>query len=111
MKPLLFWHENDDRRSHEESKKVNKDEDVDNTASGGGAKVDVKTTLRKNGDSNESQPHRGEWDMYDFTRDSIKVTMVIPIFQTRVGQKAGLRHELKALLQSSVVLYTKFYAT
>jgi len=36
--------------------------------------------------------------------------MVIPIFQTRVGQKAGLRHKLKALLQSSVVLYTKFYA-
>jgi len=36
--------------------------------------------------------------------------MTIPIFQTQVGQKAGLRHELKALLQSSVVLCTKFHA-
>mgnify|MGYP007080210211 CR=1 FL=1 len=36
--------------------------------------------------------------------------MVIPVFQTRVGQKAGLGHELKALLQSSVVLHTKFCA-
>jgi len=35
--------------------------------------------------------------------------MTIPIFQTRVGQKAGLRHELKALLRSSVVLHTKFH--
>jgi len=24
MKPLLFWHENDDQKSHEESKEVNK---------------------------------------------------------------------------------------
>jgi len=60
MKPLLFWHENGDQKSHEESKKVNKDKGVDEMASGGGAKVDVKTTSRKNGDSNESQPHRGE---------------------------------------------------
>jgi len=60
MKPLLFWHENDDQKSHEEAKEVNKDKDVDKTASDGGAKVDVKTASRKNGDSNESQPHRGE---------------------------------------------------
>jgi len=60
MKPLLFWHENDDRKSHEESKEVNKDEDVDEVASGGDAKVDVKTALRKSGDNNESQPHQGE---------------------------------------------------
>jgi len=60
MKPLLFWHENDDRKSHEESKEVNNDEDVDETASGGGAKVDVKTSSHRNGNSNESQPHRGE---------------------------------------------------
>jgi len=57
MKPLLFRHENDDQKSHEESKKVNKDEKVDETASGGGAKVDVKATSRKNVDSNDSQPH------------------------------------------------------
>jgi len=60
MKLLLFWHENDDQKSHEESKEVNKDKNVGKAASGGGAKVDVKTTLRKSGDSNESQPHRGE---------------------------------------------------
>ena len=60
MKPLLFWHENDDQKSHEESKKVNKHEGVDKTASGDGTKVDVKTTSSKNGDSDESQPHRGE---------------------------------------------------
>ena len=60
MKPLLFWHENDDQKSQKESKEVNKDEMVDKTASGDGANVDVKATLRKNGDSNESQPHQGE---------------------------------------------------
>jgi len=60
MKPLLFWHENDDGKSHEESKEVNKSEDVDGTAPSGGAKVDVKTTSRTNEDSNASQPHRGE---------------------------------------------------
>jgi len=60
MKPLLFWHENDDQRSHEESKEVNNGEDVDGMASSGGAKVDVKTTSRTNEDSNASQPHRGE---------------------------------------------------
>jgi len=60
MKPLLFWHENDERKSHEESKEINKELDVDKTASGGGAKVDVKTTSRKKEDGNESQPHRGE---------------------------------------------------
>jgi len=60
MKPLLFWHENDNRKSHEESKEVNKGEDVDKTAPGGGAKVDVKTTSRTNEDSNASQPHQGE---------------------------------------------------
>jgi len=60
MKPLLFWHENDNQKSHEELKKVNKDEGIDKMESGDGAKVDVKTASRKNGDSNESQPHRGE---------------------------------------------------
>jgi len=60
MKPLLFWHENDDRKSHEESKEVNKGEDVDETVPSGGAKVDVKTTSRTKEDSNVSQPHRGE---------------------------------------------------
>jgi len=60
MKPLLFWHENDNRKSHEESKEVNKGGDVDETAPGGGAKVDAKTTSHKNGDSNVSQPHRGK---------------------------------------------------
>jgi len=70
-KPLLFWHENDDQKSHEESKKVNKHEGVDKTASGDGTKVDVKTTSSKNGDSDESQPHRGESEMDNFTRDSI----------------------------------------
>jgi len=57
MKPVLFWHENDGQKSHEESKKVNKDEGVDETASSDGAKVDVKTASCENGDSNESQPH------------------------------------------------------
>jgi len=70
MKPLLFWHENDDWKSHEESKEVNKNKNVDETASGGGAKVDVKTASRKNVDSNESQPHWGEWEMHNFTRNS-----------------------------------------
>jgi len=70
MKPLLFWHENNDRKSHEESKEVNKGEDVDKTAPGGGAKVDVKTTSRTNEDSNASQPHQGEQEMHDFNRDS-----------------------------------------
>jgi len=60
MKPLLFWHKNDDQKSHEESKEVNKGKEVDKTASGGGANIDVKTTSGKDGDSNESQPHRGE---------------------------------------------------
>jgi len=60
MKPLLFWHENDDGKSHKESKEVNKSEDVDGTAPSGGAKDDVKTTSRTNEDSNASQPHRGE---------------------------------------------------
>jgi len=43
IKPLLFWHENDDQKSHEESKKVNKDEGVDQMASGGGIKYKYKT--------------------------------------------------------------------
>jgi len=60
MKPLLFWHENDDQKSQEESKEVNKNEVVDKTASVDGANGDVKTTSWKNEDSNESQPHRGE---------------------------------------------------
>jgi len=52
MTPLLFWHENDDQKSQEESKKVNKDEGVDETALGSGINVDVKTASRKNEDSN-----------------------------------------------------------
>jgi len=60
MKPLLFWHEKDGQKSQEESKEVNKDEVVDKMASGNGANSDVKTTSRKNEDSNESQLHRGE---------------------------------------------------
>jgi len=60
MKPLLFWHENDEQKSHEKSKEVNKELDVDKTASEGDAKVDVETTSRKKEDGNESQPHRGE---------------------------------------------------
>jgi len=60
MKPLLLWHENDDQKSQKESKEVNKDEVVDKTVSGRGTNVDANATLWKNGDSNESQPHRGE---------------------------------------------------
>jgi len=37
--------------------------------------------------------------------------MVIPIFQTRIVQKAGPRHEPNPFLRPSVTLYTKLYAT
>jgi len=40
------------------------------------------------------------WEMYDFTRDSIWFTMGISMFRTQVCQKAGLRHVPKALLRS-----------
>jgi len=61
MKPLPFWHENDDSKSQEESNEVNKDAKVDKTTSGNGANGDVKTASQKNRDSNESQPDRGCW--------------------------------------------------
>jgi len=88
----------------EESKEVNRDEVVDKMASGDGTNSDVKTTSRKNRDSDESQPHQRERWMDSFTLDLTGVTMAMPVFQARIGQADGFCHRSKSIPRFSVKL-------